>query len=355
MVRAKLLFLFACSAFFIQETHSYTRVVTKVRFPGFPILPNFIKRWSSRVMSGEPIELSQLMTLLEAARWAPSSFNEQPWRFIYAMRDTPEWNTLFSLLVPFNQEWAQNAAVLIVVITKKTFTHNGTTNPVHLFDAGAAWMSIALQAQSMGLFAHGMAGFDYERARYKLGLSDDFDICAMIAVGHPGARKEQEKEEISLRRPLVEIAFKAPEIQVFPEPPAPIAEPVIEPAKEISAAVEVSPETPQETAVPADPITPVLEIVIPAEETVIAPAPIAEITAPVEEPTTQAVIETPIETPAEEPNAPTPTEIVTPTAVIEQEPIVTTVVPDLAAPEQSVVIPEDPDITTKENPEKNNA
>lgn len=177
-----------------------------IRKSEYPILPLFLERWSSRIMSGETISHAELMTLFEAARWAPSSFNEQPWRFIYAVRDTPGWKILFDLLVPANQKWAHTAAVLMVIISSKQFARDNSHNPVHQFDAGSAWMSLALQAQSMNLVAHGMAGFNFERARTELKIAESFTICAMVAVGKPGSSALQAKEEITLRKPISEIA-----------------------------------------------------------------------------------------------------------------------------------------------------
>src|SRR6266704_1137246 len=121
------------------------------RKPDYPIEPIFYRRWSPRAMSGEPLSEQELMRLFEAARWAPSTYNEQEWRFLYARRDTPHWLTFFDLLVKGNQAWCRNAAVLVVVLARKTFTRNGKPNPVHLFDTGSAWQNLALQATILGL------------------------------------------------------------------------------------------------------------------------------------------------------------------------------------------------------------
>src|SRR2546428_3615641 len=134
------------------------------RKPDHPIDLLFIRRWSPRAMSGEPLSEKEFLTLFEAARWAPSTYNEQEWRFLYARRDTPHWFTFFDLLVEGNQAWCKNAAVLVVVLAHKVFAKNGKPNPVHLFDCGSAWENVALQATAMGLVAHGMQGFDFEKA-----------------------------------------------------------------------------------------------------------------------------------------------------------------------------------------------
>ena len=124
-----------------------------------------------------------LMGLFEAARWAPSSYNNQPWRFIYAKKDTKHWEVLFNLLVEGNKACAKNASVLIVVIARKNFEFNEKPARTNQFDAGAAWENIALEATFRGLATHGMQGFDYEKARKDLEIPDNFDVLAMIAIG----------------------------------------------------------------------------------------------------------------------------------------------------------------------------
>ncbi|MBI1826604.1 MAG: nitroreductase family protein [Planctomycetes bacterium] len=159
---------------------------TKSRTPDHPIESIFIRRWSPRAMNGQPITADERMRLFEAARWAPSTFNEQEWRFLFALRDTPTWQTFMGLLMEANQTWCKNAAMLVVVLSHKVFTRNGNPNPVHTFDAGAAFENLALQGAAMGLVVHGMAGFDYDRARKELNVPDDYSVEAMIAIGRPG-------------------------------------------------------------------------------------------------------------------------------------------------------------------------
>lgn len=173
----------------------------------------FINRWSSRALSGEEITNEELMSLFEAARWAPSSFNAQPWRFIYAKCNTKEWDVLFNLMVPFNQEWAKNAAVLMVIISHTIFEYNGKPSRTHSFDTGSAWQSLALQASTMGLIAHGMEGFDYDKARIDLSIPDEYTIEAMVAVGRPGKldvlSPEMQKDEVpSSRKKVEEFIFE---------------------------------------------------------------------------------------------------------------------------------------------------
>lgn len=145
----------------------------------------FLNRWSPRAFSSEPIDDETLRRVFEAARWAPSSFNEQPWRFLFA-RSEEDRQRFVDFLMPANQVWAKDAPVLIVVVSKKTFTHNGSPNMVHQFDAGCAWGFLSLAALQNGLITHGMAGFDRDKARETLNVPDDFEIHAVIAFGKHG-------------------------------------------------------------------------------------------------------------------------------------------------------------------------
>jgi nitroreductase len=181
------------------------------RKPDRPIDPIFLRRWSPRAMSGEALSADDLATLFEAARWAPSTYNEQEWRFLYAHREGAHWSTFFALLAEANQAWCNKAGVLIVVLSHKIFARNGKPNRVHTFDSGAAFENLALQGSSMGLVVHGMMGFDYDRARTALAVPDDYDVEAMIAVGHPGDPADlpeslRKVEAPSQRKPVAEIA-----------------------------------------------------------------------------------------------------------------------------------------------------
>lgn len=176
----------------------------------YPILDAILHRSSPRAMSGEAITQEELMTILEAGRWAPSSYNNQPWHFIYDMRDTVAWDSLFNLLVPFNQSWCKNGAALICVVSSKNFITTGKPSNTHLSDAGSAWENMAIQATSMGLVSHAMEGFDYQKARELLQIPEDYDIVLMFVIGKPAPASTlpealAEKEEPSDRLPLEKI------------------------------------------------------------------------------------------------------------------------------------------------------
>ena len=172
-----------------------------------------INRWSPRSFVPEEISDKELFSLFEAARWAPSSSNSQPWRFIYAKRNSKNWNDLFNLLVDFNKQWCTNASVLVVIVSRKNFEHNGQPSITHQFDTGSAWENIAIQAVSQGLVTHAMAGFDYEKARKDLAVPVDFEVVAMIAIGKRGSKEKlspelQAREIPNTRKPLSEIVME---------------------------------------------------------------------------------------------------------------------------------------------------
>jgi nitroreductase len=188
---------------------------SSVRKADHPIDPWFLDRWSPRAMSGEPIAQADLMTLLEAARWAPSSFNNQPWRILYARRDTPHWQNFLDLLVDANKAWCGKAGVLLLFVSRTTFEHNNKPAVTHSFDCGAAWENLALQGCRLGLVVHGMQGFDYDKARTVLKIPDGFQVEAMVAIGKPGdpsqlSEKLRERESPNDRRPLSQTACEGP-------------------------------------------------------------------------------------------------------------------------------------------------
>ena len=176
--------------------------------------PLFIDRWSPRALSGEPLSAAQLLQLLEAARWAPSASNSQPWRFLYALRGSDFFPAFLDLLVPANQAWARQAGALLVVLSR---THSDDNRPLrtHSYDTGAAWMSIALQASLSGLVCHGIGGFDHDKARRVLRVPEGYDVEAMAVLGHPGdpamlPEPARAREKPSDRRPLEQSACEGP-------------------------------------------------------------------------------------------------------------------------------------------------
>ncbi len=155
-----------------------------------PVHPMFTERWSPRSFTGEAIPQEVLLSLFEAARWAPSASNMQPWRFLYGHAGTPAFQGILGGLVPFNQGWAQKASALIVVLSKTTSVAPGQTeakpNPWHSFDAGSAWMSLALQAHQLGYITHGMGGVDGAKLREALNIPADVAVECVVAVGKRG-------------------------------------------------------------------------------------------------------------------------------------------------------------------------
>jgi nitroreductase len=163
-------------------------------------------------MSGEALTQEELFTIFEAGRWAPSSYNVQPWRFVYGLAETPEFAAILGLLIEFNQAWAHKAGALVLVTSSKVDA-SGKPFPTHAFDAGAAWMSMALQATKMGLVAHAMAGYSPEKAREALAIPEEFETHCVVAFGRPGSPddlppKLKAREVQSDRRPLAELAFR---------------------------------------------------------------------------------------------------------------------------------------------------
>jgi len=166
---------------------------TNPRNPTADIDSMFIDRWSPRAFEPIPLTQTQIDSLFEAARWAPSCFNEQPWLFLYAAGETDRARFM-PALVEKNQAWVKNASLLIYLLCRRNFSHNDQVNRHAPFDAGAAWMSLALQARKLGLYAHAMAGFNREKAYEILKVhAKEYDIMAAIAVGYraePGSLPE---------------------------------------------------------------------------------------------------------------------------------------------------------------------
>lgn len=179
--------------------------------------PIFLERWSPRAFSTDTLSEAELLSLFEAARWAPSSYNSQPWRFVYARRGTAHWDKLLGLLNEFNGSWAKSAAALVIVVSKSTMAVPGKTEEVpshsHSFDTGAAWANLALQAAKLGWQAHGMVGFDMARAATELNVPAGYRVEAAVAIGKPGDKSQlpemlQAREVPSPRNPITTTVFE---------------------------------------------------------------------------------------------------------------------------------------------------
>lgn len=158
------------------------------RQPEFPIDPLFIDRWSPRAFTGEAIPDDILFSLFEAAHWAPSGYNAQPWRFSYSKRGSASWEGFLGTLVEFNRGWAQQASALIILSAAQTVEVGGKIVPStsYALDTGAAWASLALQATRLGWSAHGIGGFDKDAAAKLLNIPDQYEVQLAIAIGRRG-------------------------------------------------------------------------------------------------------------------------------------------------------------------------
>ena len=162
------------------------RPIANERIPAAEVDAIFTDRWSPRAFDDTPLTEEQVAALFEAARWAPSCFNEQPWFFRYAI-SKKDRSRFAEALVEKNREWARHAPMLLFVLARKTFYQTGKVNRHAMFDAGAAWMSLALQARRLGFYAHAMAGFSVEKAAEVLEISlEDYEVMAAVAVGRRG-------------------------------------------------------------------------------------------------------------------------------------------------------------------------
>jgi nitroreductase len=206
--------LFYCAA----ESEAENLMTTaNGRTSDHPIHAIFLERWSPRAFTGEAMPEKELLTILEAARWAPSSGNAQPWRFLYARRGTAAFDTFLALLSETNRSWAHRASVLMVVVSKETLIPPGgdteIPSPTHSFDAGSAWANLALQAKLLGWDTHGMIGFDRVAAIPALNVPPGYRVEAAVVIGRrddPSVLPEAlaAKEKPSGRKPLAEIALE---------------------------------------------------------------------------------------------------------------------------------------------------
>ncbi len=178
--------------------------------------PLFLERWSPRAFDGSLIPEADLRTIFDAARWAPSAYNYQPWKLLYAVHGDQNWARFLGGLIPFNQGWAKDAGVLIYIVSDTLMFGDdpakASPSHSHSFDAGAAWAQLALQATRLGYHAHGMTGVDFDAVRAELGVPERYRIEAAIAVGKradPSVLPEGLRggEVPSSRKPIEEIAF----------------------------------------------------------------------------------------------------------------------------------------------------
>lgn len=155
--------------------------------PAIPgVIPEILNRWSPRSFTDQDVRAEDLEKLFGAARWAASSYNEQPWRFLVGRRGSETYDKIFSSLVELNQAWAKMAPVLILGTAKTTFSHNNTPNAVALYDLGAAAATFCYEATALGLHTHQMGGFDRDVVRKAFGIPEDYLIGAVIALGYQG-------------------------------------------------------------------------------------------------------------------------------------------------------------------------
>jgi len=157
----------------------------------YPVHDLIARRWSPRALDPRPVPAAQIRSLLEAARWAASSFNEQPWSFLVARReDTAEFEKMLACLVAANQAWAKNAGVLMLTVAKRTFTRNDRPNRVAEHDIGLAAANVTFQATALGLRVHQMAGIDRDKIRETYGIPEGYDPVTAIAIGFSGSLEQ---------------------------------------------------------------------------------------------------------------------------------------------------------------------
>ena len=180
------------------------------------VLPAVLARWSPRSFANRDVSPADLRKVFEAARWAASSYNEQPWRFLVGLRNSSTYKKIFSTLIGFNQGWAAAAPVLILGVASSKFSLNGTDNRHALYDLGAASSYLTLQAVALGLTSHQMAGYDQAAARQAFGIPEDYQLGAVIALGYQGEPSALGQEQLiaqeiapRTRKPLSEFVLSA--------------------------------------------------------------------------------------------------------------------------------------------------
>jgi nitroreductase len=188
-------------------------IITKIATVDCPINEIISKRWSARAFSTKPVEKPKLLSILEAARWAPSSRNEQPWRYIIFTNNNPEKLKKAQSVLKEINDYAKRAPILICAITKRTYSDNGIPNRLHFHDLGAANENMFLEAFNQGLIMHEMGGFDFQKAREVFNVPEDYEVGIMIAIGYQDThyvlpdRLKEKAFTPRTRKPLSKIAF----------------------------------------------------------------------------------------------------------------------------------------------------
>lgn len=202
----------------LEKIHPTLFNAIQTRRAEHAIEPLFLRRWSPRAFDASKISAGDLMRILEAARWAPSAYNIQPWRFVYVLRGDPFWDTWLGLLDPFNASWAGAASALVFLFSDRLMpARDGQPrqpSASHRFDAGAAWAQLSLQATAMGFHAHAMGGINADAVRRTLAVPEHYEVEVGIAIGRQASAENlpaalREREVPSDRLPLVRVAFPA--------------------------------------------------------------------------------------------------------------------------------------------------
>jgi nitroreductase len=186
----------------------------KVATPEYPVIDLIKNRWSPRAFSSNPIEEEKIMSLIEAARWAPSCYNEQPWTFILFKKENQEAHKkIIDIISHKNQLWAKAAPLVILSVVKINFERNGKTNKHAMHDVGAAVNNLTMQANSMGLYVHQMAGYNSEKAKELINIPEGYEPVTAIAIGYLGNKDDLPEEFIKSemaereRKSIAEFTF----------------------------------------------------------------------------------------------------------------------------------------------------
>ncbi|HOY38626.1 MAG: nitroreductase family protein [Bacteroidales bacterium] len=179
----------------------------------YPVIDIIQKRWSPVLFDGKTISEQQANTLVEAAMWAPSAYNEQPWRYIVAHKGSEKFDKILAALIEFNHAWAKEASLLVVSLAKKIYSHDGKPNYHYMYDTGAANAFMINQATSMGIFSHSMGGIYYDKMRELFAIPEELEICSVIAFGYhseaSGANEQllQREQQPRMRKAMKDVVL----------------------------------------------------------------------------------------------------------------------------------------------------